>query len=153
MSVSEERKKMKRVKRREKRRIGKNRNNNGVKDKEEKKGNLTMYVLQYLQGNTVGASERPASPISDPPGDGVIEIGWSVDQVQDNFLVEYDFSTVRSTSSHTTCNKNDDVHNNFDCHNVCVYDDHNDRRNQYCNYDRNRNYHYDNNSNNSYKRR
>jgi hypothetical protein len=47
-----------------------------------------VYVLQYLQGNTLGASERPASPFSDPPGDEVMEIGCSVDRVEDRVPVE-----------------------------------------------------------------
>lgn len=47
-----------------------------------------MYVPWYLQGNTLGASERPASPFSDPPGDEVMEIGCSVDRVEDNVPVE-----------------------------------------------------------------
>ena len=90
----------------------------------------------------------PASPFSDPPGDGVIEIGYSVDRVEDNVPVEYDFSTVRSTSSHTTCHNNCDYcNNNNNCTNVCSYDNHNYKSKQSCNYDNNDNNNYDNNSN------
>ena len=88
MKVSEMSKKT----RTEKRGVGKNRKNNGVKntpDRREGQMRKSKSVRSSdLQGNTLGASERPASPFSDPPGDGVMEIGCSVDRVEDSVPVE-----------------------------------------------------------------